>query len=162
MVEHWPAVVKVSTGLAYILKQADKDGLDLHFMISKKKAEKEEKTTKLTKLVSDQKQPSPEMKSDINHRLTKLLNNYREKLNGKKWYYKKPKPLSLYILTDGVWEYECTPESAIMNVVKTLSHLRKDKEQIGIQFISFGNDAVGLERLRALDDDLKTKLKLDQ
>lgn len=73
---------------------------------------------------------------------------------------KSPKPLSLYILTDGVWEGKSDPRKPIQKLVQTLVGWRMDKAQVGIQFINFGNDPVGLQRLQYLDFELGQELEL--
>ncbi|KAH7313156.1 hypothetical protein BKA65DRAFT_517427 [Rhexocercosporidium sp. MPI-PUGE-AT-0058] len=162
MVKHWPDVTKVIEGLSYILKDADKDGLDLYFTISAQSTLQEKHTSSLVRLVERHKQRDPDANTEINFRLNQILDRYKAKLDNNGWWSKKPpKPLSLYILTNGVWEAECKPEIPIKNVVQKLQDLRKDREQIGIQFISFGNDKIGMERLRHLDDDLTKDLNLD-
>lgn len=156
-------MTKVIEGLSYILKDADKNGLDLYFTISEQFTNEEKHTSSLVRLVERHKQNDPDASTEINFRLNQILDKYKAKLDSNGWWPKKPpKPLSLYILTNGVWEAECKPEIPIKNVVQKLQDLRKDREQIGIQFISFGNDIVGMERLRHLDDDLTRDLNLDQ
>ncbi|KAH6717034.1 hypothetical protein BKA61DRAFT_600947 [Leptodontidium sp. MPI-SDFR-AT-0119] len=152
MVQHWPNVTKVIEGLSYILKDADKNGLDLYFTISEQSTNEEKHTSSLVRLVERHKQNDPDASTEINFRLNQILDKYKAKLDSNG---------CLYILTNGVWEAECKPEIPIKNVVQKLQDLRKDREQIGIQFISFGNDTVGMERLRRLDDDLTRDLKLD-
>ncbi|KAK6437371.1 hypothetical protein LTR95_006430 [Oleoguttula sp. CCFEE 5521] len=75
-----------------------------------------------------------------------------------------PRPLSLYILTDGVWE---TPEHKgggylepeIRMLVQELIAAGLPRNQAGIQFIRFGNHEVGKQRLEHLDR-LAEELKL--
>ena len=162
MVEHWDSVVNLFEGLSYILKDVDKNGLDLFFTISRLHAESEKHTSALVTMVEKRKPTDRNAKTEINFRLTHILDKYKAKLDDNSWWTKKPKPLSLYILTNGIWEDECRPEIPIMNTVRKLEDLRKDREQIGIQFISFGNDPKGLERLRHLDDDITEQLNLTQ
>lgn len=131
----------------------DKDGLDLYFTISNVTQTKVKKTSKLLPIVEVNKQRGNST-TDINFRLTKILNEYTSNLERKRWYQSEPKPLSLYILTDGMWEDECNAIEPIRNAVRTLEDLRKDERQIGIQFISFGNDPAGLRRMEHLDDGL--------
>ncbi|KAL2073991.1 hypothetical protein VTL71DRAFT_7769 [Oculimacula yallundae] len=161
MVDHWPNVVKLFEGLSYILKDTDRNGLDVYFTISQECALQNKHTKDMVPMVKRRKQRDPTARTEINYRLTKILDEYKAKLDSNKFWKSKPKPLSLYILTNGVWEKECQPEIPIKNVVRKLQDLRKDREQIGIQFISFGNDEIGLERLRYLDDELTGELEHD-
>lgn len=154
MAKHWQTVNKVFKALSYIVKEMDKDGLDLYFTISETCEKKAKRTSKLLPIVEARKQHGNST-TDINHRLTKILEEYKNNLDNKKWYQSEIKPLSLYILTDGLWENECTAIEPIRNAVQKLEDLRKDEKQIGIQFISFGHDPIGLQRLHHLDDGLK-------
>lgn len=153
MTEHWPSVCKVFEALSYILKEPDKDGLDLYFTISQNFEKGITKTSKLLQVVEAQKQRR-QSTTDINIRLMTILDAYKSKLDKKGLFGRPPKPLSLYIFTNGIWEDKVTAEGPIRNTVQKLQDLRKDRQQIGIQFISFGNDPVGLRRLRYLDDGL--------
>lgn len=92
--------------------------------------------------------------TDINICLFQILEDYKRHLDKNHWWKSKPKPLSLFIFTDGVWEKEVTASEPIKSVVAKLEDLRKDKRQIGIQFISFGSDPAGLGQLEHLDDRL--------
>jgi hypothetical protein len=70
---------------------------------------------------------------------------------------KKPKVvrrLNLYILTNGIWEDKSTGKIPIVNFAQKLMKLGMIKGQVGIQFISFGNNPAGLERMRVLDSEL--------
>jgi hypothetical protein len=154
MTQYWDNVVKTFEALSYIVKETDKDGLDLHFTISGTTM-KGEKTTR--DLVSSVKAHIRRdgAASDIRLRLTSILESYSQKLEEKKRLWKRaPKPLSLYILTDGVWEESSSAEEPITNVVRILHELRKSSTQIGIQLISFGTDEASLAKLRYLDDKL--------
>lgn len=67
----------------------------------------------------------------------------------------KPKPvrsLNVYIFTDGIWQPECDLKPLIRRVVNKLKG--NEPYKVGIQFISFGEDARGLESLETLDDFL--------
>lgn len=154
MAEHWEEVVRVFEALSYIVKSTDKDGLDLFFTISKSSNKGVSETSRLTQVVEAQKRVSGGAKTDINIRLTQILERYTDNLERKRLLSlrgSKPKPLSLYIFTNGIWEKEVNAEKPIVNAVKKLTDLRKDRLQIGIQFISFGNDPKGLARLEHLD-----------
>ena len=62
------------------------------------------------------------------------------------------RPLSIYILTDGVWQGGGNPEVPMLGLVETLKNYNLTRNQVGIQFISFGDDAGGLERMHDLDE----------
>ena len=153
MVSHWPKVNETFKALSYIVKETDKDGIDLYFTNSDTFYKNIKKTSKLLPIVEGHKQRDNST-TDINFRLTKILDPYKTNLENRRWFRSEPKPLSLYILTDGMWEAECTAVEPIRDAVRKLDDLRRGDTQIGIQFISFGDNPIGLERLVHLDDGL--------
>ena len=96
-------------------------------------------------------------------RLSSIVRDYQESLNRtqgstslvSKYLTKRTRPLSLYVLTDAVWQPTCNVPPVIQSLVKTLKDLNLHKQQIGIQFIRFGERPEGIKRLEELD-----KLKL--
>jgi hypothetical protein len=62
-------------------------------------------------------------------------------------------PTSIYVFTDGIWESEMDCEKPIKDVVTKLEQHSKPTHHLGVQFISFGTDAVGLSRLRSLSEE---------
>lgn len=68
------------------------------------------------------------------------------------------KPTSIYIMTDGVWQPSTLPGGGVEGPIKTLVQRligsSRAREFITLQFIRFGHDPIGRERLRYLDDDL--------
>lgn len=71
---------------------------------------------------------------------------------------KGPRRLSLYILTDGVWQPGCTLVTEIKTLVSLLQEHKLSNKHIGIQFIRFGNDPRGTRRLQKLDSGLGLEL----
>ena len=67
------------------------------------------------------------------------------------------KPLSLYVLTDGDW-----PNCNAVRPVEDMIQLGRPKEQVGIQFVRFGNSPVGEKRLKYLDSGLRKKYGRDR
>lgn len=65
-----------------------------------------------------------------------------------------PCRLSLYVLTDGVWQPGCTLITEIRTLVSLLQEHKLTNKHVGIQFIRFGNDAEGKRRLQKLDSEL--------
>lgn len=66
---------------------------------------------------------------------------------------------TLFVLTDGLWEGSRDWESAGKLIAKYIGDLRKklgiqEKRWFTIQFISYGQDAKALARLKWLDDNL--------
>ena len=78
---------------------------------------------------------------------------------------KLPNPLSIYVLTDGVWESPGAPgggylEDTLKDLIEGLRAAGCRRDQIGIQFIRFGSHEYGVQRLEALDR-LGTKHDMD-
>ncbi|KAL8706255.1 MAG: hypothetical protein Q9201_000692 [Fulgogasparrea decipioides] len=69
-----------------------------------------------------------------------------------------PRRLSLYVLTDGVWDPECNLITEIKALVASLQKEAMANKYIGIQFIRFGEDAEGRKRLETLDSELALEL----
>jgi hypothetical protein len=152
---HRDEVIKVFESLSYLVKETDGDGIDLTFTVSDTCESNCKSTTRLVQILEKQKY---EGQTDIDHKLNEIFEKYKALLDRPKKHFNKPKPLSLYIFTDGVWERNCNPEATIKGLVKKLVERGKNRQQVGIQFISFGNDPTGLGRLNYLDSGLNLEL----
>lgn len=162
MSTHWGDVEAVFVVLAKIVKAADPDGIDLHFTMSdevhnSKTVWGSNSSSKLVKQVRERRH---KLRGTINitYRLDAILGPHIAKLSNA--YSRRGgtiRPLNIYVLTDGVWEPGCDPSSTIKNIVDKLTEFgySNDSKQVGIQFISFGNDKNGLKRLKDLDDNLE-------
>lgn len=156
MAKHWAEVEPMLSILAYIVKAAGPDGLDLYFTMSDE-VYHEKHTSKLVNTIRKRK---PMGDSDILLRLGAILSDYTSKLNNQKslhgggslWARQKGvRPLNIYVFTDGVWQPRTDAKPAIQELVSTLHEHNLDRKQIGIQFISFGHDPTGIARLEELD-----------
>ncbi|CAM1507875.1 Fc.00g047230.m01.CDS01 [Cosmosporella sp. VM-42] len=75
---------------------------------------------------------------------------------------KKSRPTSVLVFTDGVWHPETRSssgnvETSIRSVVSKMVKEVIDRTDFTIQFVRFGENKLGVSRLRYLDDDLKLK-----
>ncbi len=157
---HWVNVELVLGLLAYIVKDADPDGIELWFASSDKRV-----TSKTSTILLDTFRSNlPKGDSDISLRLNEILRGYQATLDHHaaprgRWLQAGPpraaRPLSLYILTDGLWQPRCHVEQPIEYLVDKLDALKYCDNQVGIQFIRFGNDPDGMHKLKCLDEDLK-------
>ena len=164
---HWDknnrsqGVVKVFEALSYLVKETDDDGIDLLFTVSGERVRNCKSTRKLVNLVKGREHKG---ETDINRQLNIIFEDYKAEFNKTKNRFskepKKVKPLSLYILTNGVWEESSDLSELIRSLVKKLEDLGRTREQVGVEFISFGADPVGLGRMEYLDSKLKSDLKL--
>jgi hypothetical protein len=160
MSRHWEDVKSLLYVLAYLVKKLDDDGLDMSFTISSQ----EKKFNHASKAVAYLDAMHPSGFANINMRLSKLLMKYVNNLEhpprnrlGLRTRQASIKPLSLYIFTDGVWQpgYDGVPP--IEALIEKLTALQLPKEQVGIQFIRFGNSEEGIKRLEYLDSGLRKK-----
>ncbi|KAJ9649025.1 hypothetical protein H2199_000938 [Coniosporium tulheliwenetii] len=163
MLNHWPDVVSLLEVLAYIAKRTDDDGLDLYFSMSTGFKNYNNATELVKAARKNAPRASVETKSDMRTSLGSILSNYQIRLESPsssnrmlKRLSGTPtrKPLSLYILTDGVWQPECSLDNTIKNLVTTLEKVRLDGFQVGLQFVRFGSNKEGTARLNRLDSGL--------
>ncbi|KAF4452974.1 serine/threonine protein kinase [Fusarium austroafricanum] len=67
------------------------------------------------------------------------------------------RPTSILILTDGIWEggdiKESGVEESISSVIKRMGQKCVRDTDFTFQFVSFGNDPIGIARLKYLDDE---------
>jgi hypothetical protein len=145
---HWDSVVKA---LEYIVDETDNDGLcELHFTSSGFSMKGQNRAAELVSIVEAHKRQEGAA-SDINLRLTSLLEEYSRELEEKGPFGKgSVKPMSLYIFTDGVWEERSSAEEQTTSVVQKRDMLRKSCTQVGIQLVSFGTNRGILAKLKRL------------
>lgn len=158
MTQYWNELTKLIEILTYLVKRYDSDGVEMYYTISNGKPIIGSKATTFIKSLGKVKTSGL---TDIGLLLNKILVKYHSKL--RQAYRAVPertsntqidlKPLSLYVLTDGVWQPECDAKAQIRTLVHGLTDLKiSDKRQVGIQFISFGNNELGLKRMKELDE----------
>ena len=168
MLPHWQETEDVFGVLAYVVKSADPDGLDLYFTSSLEPYNSKKgygifstsSSTKLLEYVHNRKQKI-DGSTNLDYALDCILGPYINQLERAfKFGGSNVRPLNLYILTDGRWEDGCNPASAIRRIISKLKEFRypEDSKQIGIQFITFGHNMEALARIQALDDKLDTSM----
>lgn len=161
MIPHWPDVKRVFEALSYVVKDCDPDGIELYFANSDDRG-KDRNTSSLLRMLEHR---GFQGTTDISLRLTQIFHRYRDELDEKTrsaslplWWKRgttnSARPLSLYVLTNGAWESRCDAETPIKLLVEELKLRNMGKSQVGIQFISFGNDRICLDRLQRLDSGL--------
>lgn len=157
MRRHWPAVEDLFKLLAYILKLEDDDGLDLYFTSSFEKHHHKH-TTPLRDRIHRQMTERNKGHSDMSRTLEHVLGDYTLAVERQPRGTKRRKGLNVYIFTDGIWNPSCDIVPAIDNCVKSMMRHRVPEKEVGLQFISFGNDTEGLNRLRLVDNYLELRL----
>lgn len=158
---HWKLVTELALLLAYIVKETDKDGLDLFFLSSSKCIKCKTSNDMREAIVKH----TPNATTNINSRLGDDLTAYARKFDQPAPSSSRSflrlglssseglKKRSIYILTDGILagdDSEQGKEQIRMIVEKILGH-GMFRGQLGIQLISFGDDKEGLARLEKLD-----------
>ncbi|KAH7409344.1 kinase-like domain-containing protein [Cadophora sp. MPI-SDFR-AT-0126] len=159
MKAHWEEVTILVGILAYMVKPFDANGLEMMYTISSSKSITSKNSSKL---VTSLEKTKPAGMSDISIRLNSILEQYKSKIHevygaGSKVTAKARsdvRPLTLYVLTDGVWQPKCDAETPIKNLVRKLLELKVSPKQVGVQFIYFGNNPIGKARVTKLDDKI--------
>lgn len=158
--------------LSYMVKDKDPNGVDLYYFDSREQSTKCKKSRQLAKSVAAKNfegLTTPETK------LKRILDDYctllRDFNNRRRQYERRgpnsarslfrsppmlPRALSVYVLTDGVWESPKTADGDYLKItLRKLIHQVKEagcgREQVGLQFIRFGDHLYGKQRLESLD-----------
>ncbi|KAL9635650.1 MAG: hypothetical protein Q9204_002555 [Flavoplaca sp. TL-2023a] len=157
---HRKKLEKVVELLATLTQPYDPDGLDLYFSTASDKL-RPNTPEKFLKYVRERPAHG---RPDFRQRFAKIIEDYQSRF-GKNNHWarlrhpnstpsKGPRPLSLYVLTNGVWDPKCTLIIEVERLVASLQEYKYPNKYVGIQFIRFGNDRDGKKRLKTLDDRL--------
>ncbi|KAL1310564.1 hypothetical protein AAFC00_000843 [Neodothiora populina] len=156
MSQHWPAVQSLTKLLLEITKDYDPNGIDIYFTIHGRhgKFKQINSVDKLNRI-----QPMRDMRSApsrLGSVLENILVDYGKRLQSRRpgIFGGNPRPMSIYILTDGLWQDDAA--RAIRVMARTIDERRVNSDQVGLQFIRFGDEPSGIEKLKNLDDDLGT------
>ena len=158
MKDHWGNVKRTFSTLAYLVKRMDPDGIEIRFTNARlsTKARSKDRDGLLALFES----VLPKGQSDIALSLgTRILRAYEPKP------YKNPNKLSsllrkpkwgvnVYVLTDGVWGEGDAWLDGVVEPIKYLLSKGMALNEMGIQFIQFGDDKEGTRRLTMLDNEL--------
>lgn len=157
MRRHQDRVRSVLHVLGYLLKECDNDGMDLYFTMSLAKYNAK---TSSALLQGYRVAAVHQGTSDIGSRLSSILHEYETKLRrheSKRTSFfgnRTIKPLNVYVLTDAVWQSQSDAAEPITSMVQTLGDLRYPRQQVGIQFIYFGDNQDCFKKLEHLDSGL--------
>ena len=157
--------VEMVLGLLWaMVSKHDPDGADLYITTDMKALKPRTDLRVLQELHSRPAKDAPDMRHCFAQIIEKYQNqfgtrNYMSKLfHWKDTPVKGPRKLSLYVLTNGVWQTKTDLRQVIRTLVDHLIEHKLTNKQIGIQFIRFGNDERGMQRLEKLDSGLKLGL----
>ena len=163
---------KVLEAAFYSVKRYDPDGVDLLFTQGTRKSERIKKTKEALKSFDKVEWQGH---TNMETRLGEEIDRYRNYLDSHQpstrisgWLQKTnasrkgnpPRRLSLYILSDAIWEPGTDLVTPISELVKTLKSKSLVNRQVGIQFIYFGGDEGAKAYLEALDNNLGKKLNM--
>lgn len=148
---HWADIRGVFEALSFIVEDDDPDGVEVHFTTVPE-------AKKISKLSSDlathARTVQPRGDTNLEDNLKAILTEYENKLYLRS-VGKLPspvRPLSIYILTDGKWEGGGNPEVPMLGLAQSLKDYNLTRQQIGIEFITFGDDQGALLYMQNLDD----------
>jgi hypothetical protein len=158
---HWEDMTELLGIIAYMIKSFDKDGLDLYFAQSNAK-HNGDTSSKLVSIVEKRKHEEDLGYTDMSVRLEQILGEYATKMQRQIWQNIPTRGLNVYIFTDAIWTPLCDIVPAIDKMVEKMVAHNLPEKQVGLQFISFGDDAECLKRLRLVDNYLVLKPKLPQ
>lgn len=163
MSRHWKDVEECASLIAFCTARYDDDGIDVSFMFNNK-----EKNTKGDKTVLKlvQRSKPPEMRDgpnqthqrgNINAVLLTILQDYKDKIvqhHSNRTYTPQLKKLVLFVLTDGDWLPLSDAREPLRDLAETVSRHKLPRNQVGVQFIRFGDSKDGKRRLLDLDEFL--------
>ncbi|KAI1577344.1 SPS1 Serine threonine protein kinase [Pyrenophora tritici-repentis] len=157
MKKHWEQVRRVFEALAYLVKELDPDGIELRFTNN---CSLDDRSKDQRNLIRTLKRVTPSGQCQMGLALSKILPRYPQNQPDKRSSW-RPAPaektgMNIYIFTDGVWSKEnnCV-ETTVQHIELLVDKLVQSGQLqgVGIQFIRFGDDQVGRERLDFLDND---------
>jgi len=158
----WDQARDALAGLFDIAVQYDTDGIDIHFLNSKKFGQNVRSSKDVKRLFDS---VYPRGITPIGQKLEKFLLQYlvlieraydedqkllEEGIEGR--HLESIKPVNYIVLTDGAATDD--PESVIVSAAKRLDARYFPLSQVGIQFVQIGTDRFATRFLRELDDEL--------
>jgi len=150
MRQQWPAVKEVFEALSYILKPMAPSGIEVFYTVSYDTWRRRDTKELVEKLEAK----GVAGDTNISYRLALQLDMYKPKIQPTprrgSAKSKKVRPMCFYILTDGNWRAGGDPAAVIKGMADSLISADLKNGQVTIQFISFGQNAMGLQRMKGL------------
>lgn len=165
MQDHEPEVTQYFSNLAYLLKEADKNGIEV-MLTSEDKPYRAATTAELVSHVSRTfhrgKFGVCPMEECLNKLVAQLIPEFPDRLTSTRRLSilrrKEKSPASIYILTNGAWA--CNHDAHLLlkrpinDLVETIESRRLERTYVVLQFIRFGDGPGVTERLDELDNFL--------
>jgi len=139
----WKDVELLLDLLIYLVKNQDPNEVDLLLTNS----DSHYKAKKATELLRPVHRHQPRGVTNMEVSLAKALQKHKAQFRKGEL----GRPATLYILTDGNWQYG-DPATPIGELVKDLHKVGAHEEHFGIEFIRFGDDPTVETKLNALDN----------
>jgi hypothetical protein len=159
MRRYWPEAEELMETLMMKVKYVDEDGVDFYVTDNTVSKLGTNDKAKVMKAMTEAAPGPTAMNTDMNAALGRIFQERLGKLESAKRYGQTPRKMTLVVLTDGTWkgtlgEYQV--DDKIVAFVKQTDAIfgKLEERPCTIEFIQFGDDPQGRERLRRLDDDL--------
>jgi hypothetical protein len=156
-------VVKVFTGLSYIAKKIDQNGVELAFLSSPEELYESRKTVELIEIVRRTSYSHMPGLTEANlvTFLEKAIHSRLRHWSHPSSFLTQKRTLTLFIFTDANWG-ENRPlaagvEKPIQNLMDTMAKRDVARTKVMVQFIRFGNSPGGIRYLKHLDNMGKQK-----
>lgn len=158
MAEYSMDVRRAVEVLGHLVKRKDPDGMELRFTNDPSFKARSKNRRRLIACLGNVRFGG---QCDISQTLGQILKGVEtdnaKNIKKRLWGHKKKKKvgINIYVLTDGIWEDgdDWLPE--IVDSLRRLIDGGLKKGELGIEFIQFGSDPTGTQRLRTLDDELQ-------
>ncbi|KAG6812943.1 hypothetical protein H0H92_015263 [Tricholoma furcatifolium] len=151
---HWNQVSRAFSNLANVAGAYDKDGIDVYFVnstVSGHNLKSPEEIENVFQSVKADGQYTP-----LGLKLFEILDAYLDQIkDDSKAALARIKPINIIVITDGIPSDD--PASHIAQVARRLDRGNFPIDQIGIQFVQFGNDPKATEFLKELDDGMQVR-----
>ncbi|KAL6721390.1 hypothetical protein ACLMJK_000493 [Lecanora helva] len=157
---HMGRVKEVIELLAYILKDCGRDGINVYLTSQRSKLTTAAKTKDILRCLDSTLFIG---RCNMEERLGSILEEYLTKLDRRvfsRFPWKSSsnvaalQRLSLYVLTDGVWQPKNEPAQAFIPLLKYMQQQDLPRNHVGLQFIRFGKDMEGARQIERLDNVL--------
>lgn len=150
-------VMDTAEALMYPVKDCDPNGIEMRFASEPEKVYKRRKviglrtsTTALREVIGRRFDARSLGTCNMESKLNKIVDEV----------VRKGRQVSIIVLTDGVWERASQApgggvEVTIQSLVRKMAKNSANRTDVSVQFVRFGDDEVGRDRLTYLDDNLK-------
>lgn len=153
--------------VSYLVKGADKDGIEV-LLTSERIIRQSRRTSKLVDYVyrnfSKGAQSKCNMENILDTIVDRVISRFPDTRQSTSCFGFRsgkgaPKPVSIYVLTNGVWDVHENTENLALNadlpllrLVKGIREHELRRTHAIVQFVRFGGNQDGIQRLKYLDD----------